>query len=325
MPLGSIIQMVAAHTGIDPVAQRPYLLTIINRGAKNIYDKLDTVHCLREQIFTLDTTIQLFALPNYVGELRAARIFNIGLNVEIHDMSPRYAQAGWREQYNNKCLVWRNKGVFPVKRFGENSGVLLFQPTGVETSPYTITVTGGNPQSQRINETITIPVGSITPVSTVNSFTPEKIESIRKSAFTQFDVKMLDLDGIELARIANSELFTEYTLIQISDYPYAYNNNFQYVECIYKLRLRMFNNDNDQFPGGDRYDEAIYLAAIINWAMKKEGKSETVQMAASKCTSLLSDIASNADAGIDKQMDFGTNQYLQLLPRRWWSYQRIYR
>lgn len=325
MPLNSIIQMVAEHTGIDPVGQRAYIVNLINRGAKNIYDKVDTVHCLREQLFTLDTTIQQFSLPSYVGELRAARIFNIGLTITIHDMAPRYAQNGWREQYENKCLVWRNKGVFSVKRFGENSGQLIIVPQGSEPLPYNITITGGNTQSVRINETITIPAGSSQPVSTINSFTPEKIESIRRNCFSQFDTSIVDLDNIELASLANCELNTEYTIIQLTDYPYSYNNNFQYVECIYKLRLKLLNNDNDQFPGGDRYDEAIYWAAIVNWAMKKEGKDSTIQMATAKCLSIMTDIASSADAGKDLQMDFGTNQYLQLLPRRWWPWQRVYR
>jgi len=324
MPLKDIIPMVAAHTGLDAVGQRGYIVALANQGAKDIYEKIDTVFCLREQLFTVDTTIQMFSLPAYVGELRAARIFNVGLSITIHDMAPRYASAGWREQYENRLLVWRNKGRSPLNRYGSNSGKLKISLKGVETQVVNVTVVGGNLQSTAISETVTIPVGAQFGW-TQNSFTPEKILSISKDVITQFDVSITDMDDVELSEIANSELTSFFTQIQISDFPVNYNNNFQYVECIYKVRFSPMQNDYDCFVGGDRYDTAIYWAAIVNWAMRKEGKGDLIANAQQKCLSLITDIASNAAAGTEKPMDFGPNQYLQLLPRRWWPWQRVYR
>lgn len=318
MPLINILDDFASYSGIGKQndTQRAFALNIINQAAEDLYAILDTISCLREQIFRVDCTTKQCVLPYYVGEIRGIRQFSNGLNYAQHDMRPRYSYSGWKEQYKNYNLLIRNKGFISLENFGENSGNLIFTlPTGkTSEKAFSIIVTGKTPYAGRIQETIEFAIGDSTKTS-VNSFEPEFIEAIRKSVTNNFDITISDIDGTTLGMIANSELGSRYTLIQTPDFPFVDTETDAYVEIMYKQRFTPFTNDYDVFPGHpEKYDKAIYWKAIEHWASRKDGKQDVALLAHKKCAEVMQNINEDSSGQNELEMNFAPNQYFNMPP-----------
>lgn len=319
MPLKAIIQDFCAHTGIninDPI-QKNFALTIINAAAEDLYTCDDPANCLREQLFMFDTTaptnVRQLTLPYYVGNIRAVRQFNAGLQIQLHDMRPRYATGGWHEQFGPEYLTWRFKGFTPLQRDIINEGPINFVSPVANDINFNITITGGNDQRSRFLETVNFPVGA-TSVSTTNAFSAGRVESIQKDIPTSYDISVTDVNDLELAVIPNSEILTKYQIFQISDFEPIYIGNNQYTEVLYKLRFTPFKNDTDEFPSLG-YDKAIYWKSLEHYFSRKEGKENLALLAHQKCTEVMENIGNDSEAGIEKEIDFGQNQYLNMFPR----------
>lgn len=333
MPLIDILNDFASYSGLSKTTtgQRDFALSIINKAAEDLYSILDTVSCLREQIFRIDCSTKQVVLPFYVGEVRAVRDFQTGLNYTQHDMRPRYAYNGWREQYKNYCLVWRNKGFTSLEEYGDNSGLLTFSlPIGkVAEKAFDIIITGQTPYSQKLQETISFAAGDSSKTS-VNSFVPQYIDAIRKNVACDFDINIYDMDGVFLGLIPNSELGSRYTLIQIPDFPLVATETESFIEMVYKQRFTPFYNDYDTFPGDpEKYDKAIFWKAIEHWASRKDNKSEVALLAHKKCAEVMANINDDSGNQNELEMNFAPNQYLNMPPfafnydpRRpgWWRY-----
>jgi len=317
MPLINILNDFASYSGLDKTAstsQRTFALNIINKAAEDLYSIIDTINCLREQIFRIDCTTRQCALPFYVGEIRGIRDFQTGLNYAQHDMRPRYSYSGWKEQYKNYNMLIRNKGLIAVENFALNSSLLTFRfPTGqVSEKAFNIIITGQTPYSQRIQETLSFAIGD-SEKTTVNSFEPQFIESIRKNVTNNFDINIYDVDDELLGMVPNSELGTRYILIQIPDFPFTQDATNSYVEIMYKQRFSPFVNDYDVFPGDpEKYDTAIFWKSIEHWAARKAGKSDVALLAHKKCAEVMQNINEDAGGQNELEMNFAPNQYLNM-------------
>lgn len=307
-----IYREVAGVTGNTSTSQESFVKSLINKAAEDLYSQSDLVNCLREQLFIKDddSTPQVlqFTLPWYVWKLRAIREYNTGIKISTHDMRPRYQTQGWKEFL--EPYLYRTKYNLPISKNIINEGALTLSLPDGETvaTAFSVTIVGSNASKARFTETVNFVAGD-TEKTTNNVF--QEIESIRKSAVTEFDLYVYDPDDRELSYIPNSELGPFYTLIQISDYPYI---NPQYIEVLYKTRFVPFHNDADEFPCGNIYDKAIVYKTLEQYYITYRKEFETATGYHIKCNEHVNNIACDFSDGNEKEIDFGSNRYLNMLP-----------
>jgi hypothetical protein len=304
MPLKEILSQFGSEFGIhiNIANERAYLVNLINTVARDAYVENDLKNCEREQVFEAGQYDQQIALPQYVDKVIALRYYDTRLPVTQKDMRPRYMMHSWRLPYlGYPYYRWRMKGESPLKRNISNAGLLKFTIAKANSSLFSIVVTGSTINSTRIQEVITFAVGT-TEATTINHW--QDIETIRKTANTDYNVIVLDVNDNELATIPNSELFSIYKILQVLDrneYPVMSN----LIEVLYKTRFVPFANDYDQFPCGDFYDEVIFWkAAAKYWALRDNTKAIVCENAAEN---KMIRIAQNKDGPIDVRIKFGKN------------------
>lgn len=274
-------------------AQQALLDKKINDACHEIWHARDLPKSLVEQLFIVDTSTQLAALPLDLGSLRGARHHESRFRVAIHDMRPRYGCNGWQEPW----LGWRIKKESAIKRDILNAGPLTLTLQKAESASITVVVTGATHISGRTQEVITFTAGE-TEKTTTASFL--SIESINQPELHDYNVVIEDVDGNEIAVLQNNEYTTSYTIIQQADHelvtpaidPY-------YVECLYKPKLYPLKGDHDEFPLRG-YDKAIY------WKTR-ELKANTVEEAvafAGKCEQVIVQMMHDQTQGTQRRLDF---------------------
>lgn len=295
MSLKSIRAELAAdlHIPVSNAEQKALLDLKINDAAKEIWESRDLPRSLVEQLFIVDTSTQLAALPLDLLHLRGARHHESREPIALHDMRPRYQCNPWAEPW----LGWRVKRESAIKRDILNAGPLTLTLQQAEAAAVTVAITGSTLISGRVQEVITFGVGETEKTST-NSFLT--IESINQPSLHDYNIVIEDVDENELAVLQNHEYSTAYTIIQQADHnlvtpaidPY-------YVECLYKPKLYPLKNDHDEFPLRG-YDKAIYWKTM---ELKAKTIDEGVAFAA-KCEQLIQQIQRDATQGIQKRINF---------------------
>jgi hypothetical protein len=295
MSLKSIRAELAADLGIpvSNAAQSALLDKKINDAALEIWNSRDLPRSLVEQLFIVDTSTQLAALPLDLLHLRGARHHESRIRVDIHDTRPRYKCDGWKEPW----LGWRVKRESAIAREILNAGPLTLTLQKAETAAVTVVVTGSTHIAGRTREVIVFGAGETEKTTTASFLT---IDSINQPELHDYNVVIEDVDGNEIATLLNNEYSTVYTIIQQADHellqpaidPY-------YVECLYKPKLYPLKNDHDEFPLRG-YDKAIYWKTM-------ELKADTAEKGAiyaAKCEQILTQQVKDATQGIQKTIDF---------------------
>lgn len=303
----------ASLVGITDPTKKNFLRGIINRAAEDLYSQSDLVNSLREQVFVRDSenlpqpTLQ-YTLPWYVWKLRGMREYNSGLGILNHDMRPRYQVQGWREFIDP--FLYRVKENVLLARHILNEGPLTFNLPDGETSDAVINLwaSGSNNSRSRFQESVVFAVGD-TGKTTSQLFST--VDGIRKAAATTFDLYVLDADGNTVSFIPNTELIPRYTLIQVSDVPYW---NPEYIEVLYKIRFTPFVNDYDEFPCTNIYDKAIVYKACEHYYISQRKDFDTAAKFFTKCCEVVKNISTDFSDNNEKVMDFGQNQYLNMVP-----------
>jgi hypothetical protein len=308
MPLKDILSRIASTSGLklNVAAQRAYLIDeIVNNAAKELYDTQDMRNCEREQIFDVGVNQQIIALPWYVEQILGIREYDNRIPNQIVDKFPRYKKGDWtgygyykfREIQLNAALCRETlvEGPFRIR---------FRQPV---SRAVTITVTGSTPDSTRISETLTYNIGD-QEKTTTNTWLCNGVESIRKSAPTDTDLSVYDIEDNVVAEIANSETQSLYMLIQILERAQTYEPS-RLVEVLFRLRFTPFKNDNDSFPGGDDYDQAIYWKCLEHIYAKRgdEASAGLAIQAYNKCNDLINKIDAHHDDGKTRTLDFEPN------------------
>lgn len=308
-----IYNPVSGMLGLTAADKKAFVKSIINAAAEDLYTQSDLVNCLREQVFsrpaelTAQPIVQ-YTLPWYVDKVRAIREYTAGLKVNLHDTRPRFQTQGWQEFFDPN--VYRIKTNVVLSSHILNEGTLTLRlPDGeVCATEFSITITGSGASISRISETVTMQVGD-SEVTTTKLFST--VDSIRKANVTTFDLYVFDADDREISFIPNDELSPRFTLIQFSDYA---QSNTEYLEFLFKIKFTPFNNDSDEFPCGNIYDRAlIYKSAEYYYTVFRKDFSRAKDYftkAAEACKNVTSDFAD----GQDVLIDFGPNQYLNMVP-----------
>lgn len=303
----------AGLTGATATEQASFVKSIINMAAEDLYSQSDLVNCLREQVFVRDAQQQTnpvlqYTLPWYVWKVRGMREYNTGINIINHDMRPRYQTQGWNEFIDP--FTYRVKQNILTVRDTLNEGKLTIRlPDGeMVATVFDIWIGGSNGSKSRFVEKVSFAVGD-TEKETTNLFST--IDGVKKSTSTEFDLYILDADGETVSFIPNCETGPNYTLIQVSDFPYW---NPEYVEVLYKTKFIPFTNDQDEFPCGNLYDMAIVYKAAEQYYITQRKDFKTATGFYIKCNEIVNNIAVDFNDNNEKKIDFGSNQYLGMLP-----------
>lgn len=317
MPLSKILLDIATESGIalSNDNERAWIIDKVNDVAKELYELQDIEGCLREISVNIDTDVQSVSqvsLPYYVYQLRGLRFSQIlGGKVPYEDMRPRYSLGrGWGA--NTFSLPFRmTRQDYPLKRDISNASVLTFSVEEAQTAAIDIYIVGRTTLATRVQEKVTIAIGDLT-VDTVGNFI--EVESISKTAPNDCDIAITDVEGNELATIANSEISPRYMILELRDgNVLGANSSFisyaglTSVDVLYKTRFVPFRNLQDEFPCGSKCDRAIFYQFMAYYEAQKQGNEGRAGYYQSKARELLRNINKDTEEGKNLEMQFGRN------------------
>jgi len=309
--LKNILIDCAQKVGLNPSdsTNRLWLVTKINEAAREIYDSADLNGCLREQIFTITEVNQQITLPYYVEKIRGVRNADTKVKIKVQDMRPRYQTGNWFQN----LLSWRVRFQSPIEHDITNATQLTISIPAPETSSFTVFITGSTPTSDKITESILFNPGDLKHITT-NQFTSfPGIKLIGKDNIITNNVLIQDGEGNQLAIIPNKELESKYTIIQVTDQTEPFNIGLETFEVLFKLRFTPFYDDFDEYPCGSEYDKAIFWKFLEHYYANKEDGTQLAIAANAKCQQILNLIAKDGQSGVEKEIDFGKNRYLDLI------------
>lgn len=302
-----------ARTG-STATDLSYMNRLINDAAEELYRSDDLVGSTKEFICAIPATdTKIMALPYYIQEIRGIRWYDSGFQIVQNDKNTRYQNNG----RGIHMLNWRDLDMSPLQLQILNASTLILSIPIGETETISISIVGSTPNSARIEEIVTIPVGELE-VETVNDF--DNVFSITKQKVNKYNISVSDAEGNVLAEIPNNELTSRYKLIQIRDDRVigvtALNSG---VEVLYKEKFNPMVNDNDQFLDG-RYDDAIYWKFLEHWFSTQDGKEDDALMSRSKCSEILMQIGQDNTATKDKYIQAAPNPFYAMMGKsltRW--------
>lgn len=292
MALQYILSQIGDKMGLNPSdsGQRAVLLRFVNEAAKELYHMSDMAGSLEEQYYRIASN-QTIALPDYVGQIRAMRESYSHLAISLSQMRPRYNQFNWSDGRRN----WRLKGLHPLQTSVRNQSTITFTVAEVENPPIVVSVTGSTLTSTNATESLTMSSVSVT---TVNTFLD--VASLIKDRVNNFDVKVLDVDGVQLSYIPNNKLKSSFQIIDISLYPWFPSNIsplLGWIEVLYKKAMPWLQNDTDEFPA-DGYDNVIVNKSLQIW-YEEQNNPQSAMAYYQKAQQMLAQIHEDANRGTD--------------------------
>jgi hypothetical protein len=236
--------------------------------------------------------------------------------VKLSQMRPRYNEFNWSDEWRN----WRIKGLQTLQTSLQNQSIVQLAVRAVENPPITVNIAGSSLGSSSVSETIimdTIEKSSVNTYLDISSFT--------KTAVSQYDVIMADIDGNQISYLANNKLKAQFQIVDVSAAPWFppnVNPMLGWIEVLYKKALPWFQNDNDEFPAVG-YDEVIITKCLQLWYEEQNN----IQVALSyyqKAQQLLAQIHEDANRGTDDAVALVENPHDIINPRigfgRDWRY-----
>lgn len=237
----------------DNDADRLVCLDYINEAARELYDAADYPYCLDEIVIETNRT-GLIALPPFVGIPRALREVNTQIPWRLSTMRPRYHSSGWeQESYNN----WRDVGYSPIAVELTNNAPPVVVIPKVDCEPISVTIVGSTANANQVVET-----RLITELRTQFETPFNNYAIIKKDKVSAYDVIIEDANGEEISIIYNNELEASFRIIDASNYPFHQDiDQTITMELLYKKRLPLLVNDNDEFILKD-YDDIVINKAV---------------------------------------------------------------
>lgn len=292
MALKYILDQISAKMGMNQsnTGERNILLRFVNEAATELYHISDMSGCLEEQCFKINPN-QTLSLPHYVGQIRAMREQYSQQAIKLSQMRPRYNQFNWAGEWNN----WRLKGLQPLQTSLANQSNLVLTVAAVENPPVVVNITGPTSGSSNTSETVVMSALSVT---TVNQFFD--VKSLTKTAVSQYNVILSDIDGNQLSYIPNDEKAASFQIVDISTSPWFppnVNPLLGWVEVLYKKALIQFQNDNDEFPAVG-YDNVI-VNKCLQLYYEEQNNVQSAIAYQQKSTQSLAQIHEDANRGTD--------------------------
>lgn len=312
MSLQSIRAKVISRTltSISNAAELTYLNRLINDAVEDIYRVNDLVGSIQEQIiYWADLDSKMLSLPHYILEIRGLRWYEGGSQIVMQTPHARYQTNG----YGQSSLNWREVGQSALSRQITNASTLTFTLPLAETVAVVITVIGQTPNSTRLAEEVTIPAGSLS-VDTVNDFV--LVKTISKEDTNTYDIAITDADGVSLGSIPNTELKSQYKVIQVNDDRLLNPTQLSGVEILFKRRLTPLVEDLDEVLDG-RYDEAIYWKCISNWYSTQDDKAQEAILSLQQAKAIMEQVATEYGATKEQNLQFDYNKCYGLFDVGW--------
>lgn len=298
-----ILKDIKSETGRDYLqsSQKAILTSRVNDAAKEIYESQDLEGSLDEQVFDLAVNSQLVALPWYAAYPRGWRYFDGRMSFKSNDIKNRYNDGIGDEVwvYNFRSIRYS-----PISRDLTNETRLTFTLASAESVEFNIKIAGSTSISERITDTITFPVGTLSVSSILTFKTP--IFSIIKSIPTSYNITVTDAEANEIAFLPNHRTRSYFHIIQILDTETlpVYTTNAG-VEILYKLRFNKMNELYDEFLYGDTYDKAIF------WKYLEQNSKDPISAAGFqlKCNQVIDSIKSDAKIAKREKLNLPANAY----------------
>ena len=319
MPLLDILSNIAAELGvrINDDVERAWLVSQINATAKDFYSVWDLHGCEREQIVSQAANQQQIALPYYVQKVIAVRDYPTRYPLTQEDSRPRYLRNLWLRPFMGyPYFRWRIKSEnSAIQNDIKNAAYLTISIPTANSTLFSVVITGSTTSADKAQEIVTFPVGTTT-LNTSQLW--QSIDSIRKSAATDSNVTIADLDGEVLAVIPNNELLSQYMVVQVLD-RMEYRQEDGLTEILYKTRFNNMVNDYDGLPCGDSYDQAIFFKTLAR-IYGLRGTFDKSSVFSDKAESLAALITMNKEGPIDKRIQFGTQKTFETFTKLGMSY-----
>lgn len=313
MALRNILADAVAATGykINDDSQYIRILSLINDAADEIWKTFELPNCLGEQIFELGVSDQQISLPHYILEVKAIRDYDSELRMIPNDMRPRYGTMGWVHFVGRNWRIKQQEA--PLGANLLNVEPLTFVLPAASPEDFSIGLEIRTPKAERTTETIVFAAGD---VSQTSSNLIEEVYSITKDAYTTYDLSVRNQNGDELATLPNSELKTNYTVVNVLARLES-TGVTKLVEVLFKRSFPKFRNDTDRFPCGDSYDKAIFYKAMEIFYGIQDGQDALTKALAfnAKCNDVMTKLTLRKESGIVKKMDFGPNRWRNLATR----------
>jgi hypothetical protein len=311
MSLGYILTEFAKEAGvsINTTADRTLAISKINKAARELYQTEDLVGSLREQVFDIDPSKLQMTLPYYVEQVRGVRNYDTKARIKSEDMRPRYFYGkDWPQAF----LTWRKKNQIPIARELESEGPLTISIPQAESERFKVYVRGSTSAADAVVETVIFEIGE-TEKTTTKTFTQfPGITLIGKDKIITQNVSVEDVNGNEIAEIANCELESRYTLIALSDTQTS--DTCDCYEILYKYRFSPFYNDYDNFPAPDYDDAIVYKAVSQSYSKSTDPAIQAKVMEYElKCSTILKNRAFDGEGSDEKEIQFGRNGYLGIM------------
>lgn len=297
--LSDILTELSAEHGlvIDDPGERALAIRRVNKAAKEIYDMGDLFNLTDEVVVDLNVEEAQVTLPEYMGHVRGMRFYDRRYKVSLDNQFNRFQDGCDTEVWPIKN--YREKSRSPLARNIDNESLLVFTIPLVENTNIEIAIQGSTSNSQRFSEKIALATGSLIARSLGNYKMP--MFSIRKNIITSYDIIIKDVDDNELGRIPNCQYNSSYIVYQIYDNPYMNQGGPELaVEVLYKKRFIPFQNNDDQFIGGEDYDSAIIWKYLEHRA--KDPKNAILFRG--KCSEVLNGLTNDPDRGKRKKINF---------------------
>jgi hypothetical protein len=300
-----VLTRLSADTGMDLVNKRDALLRLANNGAKELHKRLETTAIFREVTLAVYPN-KVVSLPAYVGDLRGMRIHSCDVTFDLHSLgNPRFVNNTQSYKINN----WRDVGTSPVHTYLASAGPLTLTVEAPESTPITVTILGETDQSAEYSEDITI---SATTQTTTGNFAV--VKSISCTEQRTYDIKVYDINAIEVAVLYNNQRQTRYKVVDVSQVFYAVDTTAgeNFVDIMYKLPIVEFTRDADTFYGGDDFDEAWYNMCMFIWLKPMENRASDAKVYLEDALMTVKAAKQSAENGIVKRLCYGKNKFYDL-------------
>lgn len=278
-------------------SQRDVAIRWINKAAREVWNATDLNGCLQECIVEVNSQYEI-ALPSFVGTVRAVREFHMKSTFSVLDMRPRYHNTQWVKEWD----AWRDKGKAALMVDFLDVSKMHFSVAAVETPNVELQVVGKTPNSARFVETVTLSTAG----TCLTTGTYESIIAITKSSKNIYDITVLNDDGAIVAVIPNDQLSSQYTILDVSNYPWTIPSQAGSVTCmevLYKQRLPELSDDEDEFPIPDCDDGVVDRALAIFYSEQPE-KAELAIAYDAKSRRTLQESSDSRGQGKTKTIEF---------------------
>lgn len=318
MSVKSILYKAGSKIGYDSAnpQQRAVLLRLLNEAARECYMQSDMPGSLMEQVFKVNGD-QTITMPSYVGAVRAIRELASYQVWHINQMRPRYNQFNWQDMWRNFRL--RNTEALQTSVTNASVGVISVPLLEPLTAPLQVTVTGPTTIASQISETVIMDNSAVLTnglylKSTVNSFTD--YVAVKKNIITQYDVTLQDIDNKVLTVIPNTEYEAIYQVLDISSCPWLPQSNStldNYVEILYKQKLKYLSNDGDEFPAFN-YDDVL-VNKILQLYHEEQNKPDIATAYDTKATRTMARLHQEQNKATEDLIALVSNPHDSLLRR----------